>query len=599
MKQKFIYALKLLKKAFFSLFLIEIIYRFVANIIILPFCKLLFNLSLKITGLNYLSTTNFSAYIKNPINDIVAIIVLIILTLYTILEMSLIIMILNQVDNNKELDIIDLIKQSSKKITRVLKPKNWSLIILILILTPFAQFGKFSTLVTEIKIPWFIVQVTNSFPWNWITVILTVFLILYIFPRLLSIFYFIINGCDAKEATKRSLNLLLRNRDTDLEGFILFYIIVVVISGIASIGIDYLAGFFIEKIFSGYTENYLLVAVHNTNKYIVNFLLSGIGVFANYAYLFVLKSTKETKNTTNLVMTKEPDAHINNRFAFLVLFVGIFIVSVVMNIRYTYIVKNNIDDKNLYVSNTVSVVAHRGDSIDAPENTIPAFEKAIDLNVDYIELDVEETKDGVVVVTHDHNLKRRTGYDAYIWDLTYDEVEQLDASKGYKNYSDVKIPTLDEVLKLSKGKVKVLIELKMNNHDEDIASKVVDIIKDNDMIDNVIVQSTSYNQLTKVKNIDSNIKCCYIMTIAAGNYEELKDADSFAIETSYISKSSVNKAHKLGKQVFAWTVDQNSDMEKVLEAGVDGIITNKITDVKNKIIETDNIFVATYKAFLN
>src|SRR5574344_2308050 len=538
MKQKFIYALKLLKKAFFSLFLIEIIYRFVANIIILPFCKLLFNLSLKITGLNYLSTTNFSAYIKNPINDIVAIIVLIILTLYTILEMSLIIMILNQVDNNKELDIIDLIKQSSKKITRVLKPKNWSLIILILILTPFAQFGKFSTLVTEIKIPWFIVQVTNSFPWNWITVILTVFLILYIFPRLLSIFYFIINGCDAKEATKRSLNLLLRNRDTDLEGFILFYIIVVVISGIASIGIDYLAGFFIEKIFSGYTENYLLVAVHNTNKYIVNFLLSGIGVFANYAYLFVLKSTKETKNTTNLVMPKEPDAHINNRFAFLVLFVGIFIVSVVMNIRYTYIVKNNIDDKNLYVSNTVSVVAHRGDSIDAPENTIPAFEKAIDLNVDYIELDVEETKDGVV--------------------------------------------------KLSKGKVKVLIELKMNNHDEDIASKVVDIIKDNDMIDNVIVQSTSYNQLTKVKNIDSNIKCCYIMTIAAGNYEELKDADSFAIETSYISKSSVNKAHKLGKQVFAWTVDQNSDMEQVLEAGVDGIISNKITDVKNKIIETDN-----------
>ena len=131
--------------------------------------------------------------------------------------------------------------------------------------------------------------------------------------------------------------------------------------------------------------------------------------------------------------------------------------------------------------------------------------------------------------------------------MNYDEINKLNAGYQNSNYENTKIPTLDEVLKLSKGKIKVLIELKVDGHDKDIAKKTLEVIKDNNAEDDIMIQSTSYDELKKVKEINPNIKCGYIMTLALGNYKNLPDVDFFSLEMDSISSKDVKLAHKNGK----------------------------------------------------
>lgn len=183
--------------------------------------------------------------------------------------------------------------------------------------------------------------------------------------------------------------------------------------------------------------------------------------------------------------------------------------------------------------------------------------------------------------------------------MTYDEVEQLDAGLKFSHdYAGTKIPSLDKVIKFAKGKVKLLIELKVNGHNPDLAKDTLQVIKKNHAENDVMIQSLSYAELQKVKAIDPQMKCGYILPFAIGNYRHLDAADFFTIETTSITPDNIDNIHELGKQIYAWTVDKNSDIERVIDAGVDGIITDRIYDVKYKLKESDDIFRETYKAFL-
>ena len=109
----------------------------------------------------------------------------------------------------------------------------------------------------------------------------------------------------------------------------------------------------------------------------------------------------------------------------------------------------------------VEITAHRGDVSQAPENTIPAFKAAIESGADWIELDINQTKDGVLVVLHDENLMRVAGVPHKVRDLTYDEIRSLDVgSRLGPDFQGTSIPTLSEVLDYCRGKIKLNIEIK-------------------------------------------------------------------------------------------------------------------------------------------
>ena len=162
--------------------------------------------------------------------------------------------------------------------------------------------------------------------------------------------------------------------------------------------------------------------------------------------------------------------------------------------------RGTIPDKAIPDS-TVEVTAHRGGARIAPENTISAMEAAVNALADYAEIDVQETRDGEIVLLHDTNLSRVTGVDAKIWDLTYAEVSQLDAGiKFHKKFRGEKIPSLGEVLDYCRGKIRLNIELKYNGHNPDIVPKVVRLIEEHDFVDSCVITSMNYSFLEQVKD---------------------------------------------------------------------------------------------------
>ena len=207
------------------------------------------------------------------------------------------------------------------------------------------------------------------------------------------------------------------------------------------------------------------------------------------------------------------------------------------------------------------------------------------MGTDWIELDVQQTKDEKIIVLHDTNLKRTTGVDKNTWELTYAEVKELDAGSFFDSkFKNERIPLLEEVLEFAKNNnIKLNIELKPTGYEKDFEKSVVDLIKKYDFIDNCVVTSQVYSVLQNVKKYDKSVKTVYVMSLAYGNILELTDADSFSIEASSITKTLVNKLHNNNKEVYAWTVNTKDSISKMINLNVDNIITDNITLAKDTI----------------
>ena len=222
------------------------------------------------------------------------------------------------------------------------------------------------------------------------------------------------------------------------------------------------------------------------------------------------------------------------------------------------------------------VTAHRGYSAAAPENTLPAFQLAIDQGCEWAELEVQMTKDGVVMVTHDTSLRRCTGRNENIYDLTYHEVRKLDAGRWFgQKYTGAKVPTLEEVLDLCKGKIQLNIEIKPNAATPELEAETVRIIQEKGFEKDCVITSQSYETLCKAKELDPEIETGYILALGVGTYYDLPAADFFSVESTFITAGMVQQIHLRGKTISAWTINRQQDAEKLLQLGVDDLITDK------------------------
>ena len=227
---------------------------------------------------------------------------------------------------------------------------------------------------------------------------------------------------------------------------------------------------------------------------------------------------------------------------------------------------------------TPMIMAHRGYSAAAPENTLPAFKKCVDEDISAAELDVQMLKDGTIIVLHDDNLKRTTGVNKNVWEVTYNEIKDLDNGSFFsEEYAGTVIPTLDEVIKFAasgKDKLYLNIESKRTGHDEGIAKKVVDIIVANDYLDHCDITSQDYKTLEEVRQINPYVLTAYTSVIGIGNIETLDAADIISIQQTFATYENIDRIHRAGKHVFVWTVNEEDTMEKLVDLNVDAILTN-------------------------
>ena len=236
-------------------------------------------------------------------------------------------------------------------------------------------------------------------------------------------------------------------------------------------------------------------------------------------------------------------------------------------------------------SDYISVSAHRGGARKAPENTLSALEYAISSKSDFAEIDVQETKDGEVVLLHDNNLKRTTGLNANIWTLTYAELQQLDAGVRFnQSFRGEKIPTLEEAIEAARGKIQLNIEVKYNGHNPNLVRKVVRIIEEQEFTENCVLTSMNYKFLEQAKALNPEIRTGYTMNMTYGDLENMDGADFFPVKYTYITERFVEKVHALGKEVYAWTLNYQGDIQRMVNCKVDNIITDDPELVRQVIL---------------
>ena len=222
------------------------------------------------------------------------------------------------------------------------------------------------------------------------------------------------------------------------------------------------------------------------------------------------------------------------------------------------------------------ITAHRGSSVTAPENTIPAIEKAMEEMADSVEIDVQMTSDGVIVLGHDASLKRVAGVNRSIASMTFAQLEQLDVGSWFsKSYEGTRIPALSEVLELCSQKIGLNIEIKYVGKNSELPEKTAEMIKAYGMENQCVVTSTNLPYLRRVKAVLPEVRTGYIISAAYGNFYSSEDIDFISIRSGFVTSALMQNAHEQGKAVYAWTVNSKSELERLTLLGVDGIITDR------------------------
>jgi glycerophosphoryl diester phosphodiesterase len=222
---------------------------------------------------------------------------------------------------------------------------------------------------------------------------------------------------------------------------------------------------------------------------------------------------------------------------------------------------------------SAQVTAHRGHSLAAPENTLSAIRKAIESGADYVEVDVQQTADGVVVLLHDRDLKRVANVPRRISELRSDEVRQLDVGNWFgPSFAGERVPTLAEAIQLCRGRIKMNIELKFYGPDRRLAAAVAGVVREHDFEPDCLVTSFDSDALREAKRHDPLLRTGLIVAYALGDLSRLQ-VEALSVRADWLSDAVLRQARRRGQEVHVWTVNEARRMARLLQRGVDNIIT--------------------------
>ena len=241
-----------------------------------------------------------------------------------------------------------------------------------------------------------------------------------------------------------------------------------------------------------------------------------------------------------------------------------------------------------YTNQHIIREAHRGASLEFPENTLISFKEAIKKGTDRLELDVNMTSDNVLIIMHDKTLDRTTNGKGVVLETSFETIKKLDAG-SWKNakFKDEKVPTLKEVFELAKGKVLLNLDLK----DESVAIPMAKLAREMGMIDDIVITGTIPQSVTAIRSVEPTISMFYELITE----DVLKNPKEqvLAIRKAHLSGCLLNfkgvndifmkECKKHGIAVYVYDVLKEEDMKKMIEAGVDGMMTDNL-EVLNKVL---------------
>lgn len=559
--------------------LFELIYKLILLALGMPFITKLFSISMKMSDVSFLSLENLTKLLKNPFTIFSAIVMMFIVAFFSFVEISALIACFSNVRKGKKISISAMLITGLCAFLKAFRGLGIIRFFLFMLIIPLAQFTLSSGVFFAPLIPLMRSLLGVHRNWFYIAVYIAVQLgiIFLIVSRCYSIHYLMLTDTPFSKCSEKSRRVL-KGRSMKTAFSIVIWSLCILVG---TAFITFIISFFTVLVVKGFTKADTafytsLRALGYAGKvyYAISSFFAAPMILCCLTEKFYADTVEEKHNEIIVNPKKRLSKPVN-----VIVTLSLICLSIFLNFTFIQeLYKGNINI-GFGIFTTPQITAHRGFSRVAPENTKYAFIEAINVGADYIELDVQQSADGQVVVFHDKNISRTTDGVGELSGYTYEELMQFSNGGWFDSegtFSDSKIMLLSEVLELVGNDILFNIEIKDIGNTADTAKKVVAALEEYDLTDSCYVTSFDYSALKTVKNTNSEIKTGLITNAAsAAVYSKLKHIDAVSLNYLFVNRNIVSTAHKNGKKVFVWTVNKPTDMQQLLTMGVDNIITDR------------------------
>lgn len=480
-----------------------------------------------------------------------------------------------------------VIQKLNRKIGYFIHIQSVLFLLYFVLILPIASIGMSPGLAKNLYIPHFIIDELMLFQGGWILYFVAVALVVYLSLRLLFVVpYFVIDEKSTifqaiKKSWVHTRRKSIRNLVYLLAIVAIYGAALAVVTGVLLVPLMLLEWLLpiVAPVVAGITLSVLQLIVFISFGFLQ-------GVLANVMYRLAYDRTSEFPQVT-VEKSRLFDVK-GSKW----LYAGMGIALLVS------IVGNTISVTKVLYQPTTQIIAHRGYMAQGVENTIGSLRAAKKAKADFVEMDIQQTKDHQFVVIHDGNLSRLANRPDRVKDLTLAELQKIQVSSG--GFTDY-IPSFADYLAVAKEiDINLVVELKLyGSESDDMEEQFVAMLQEAGVTSDYVVQSLDESAIARVKELDPEIRTGYLVALNIGNLPETS-ADVVVIEEFSLNSRLLKQARAQGKGVAAWTVNQESLVRRAFALNIDGIITNepiKALEIR-EAFDQDRTFVQRVKELL-
>jgi len=572
-----------ISKNFNTLLMFELLYRVLGLVIIFPLTQLLFHLSIRLSGRAYITNATFLDYLLTPSTISILLVVMFMLSIYITIELIYLSIIFEYGHQNKKIKLKELFLTGLKKLYETVTAYRLRIIgpafLFFILVELFHVVGIAST----INLPKVILDQINSSIWLQVALgVLMVMIIILFTETAFHIHFYVIEKLPTKMTIQESRKLLKGKRLRMMFEFVLLNSALNAVLYVFYMLMILTIGWVVTLIKGQLFTLSIILSIFYSIYIIVGFLATITLIPINFAFIHSwfhrVKSSEVLIEPIDYEKIKISRNKMSHRFKYGTMVVLVVVFSI--NLVNVFTVLAN-PKSQIELFNVAEIVAHRGASLDAPENTIVSIELAIEQGADAIEIDVRETREGIPILFHDTTTSRTTDdqISRIVSNMTLEQIKELDVGSWFgSDFSGEQVPTLEEALLIIQGKARIFIELKVNT--ENINQTVIQLIELYDLSSDVIILSFNKQQLIQIKEINPEIETLLLLSSFYGDIDALikdKRIDNFGFsEKLFIDNPGyVDAIHQNSKKVYAYTVNNDQKISSVVNNDADGIITDR------------------------
>ncbi len=568
----------LLIKSFPQILVFELLYKLILSAFGAPLLNLLLRIAMNSAGVAYLSFENIVKLLLHPLTWVIFLAILLLVAFFSVIELSALTLCYSCRISQRKIKISDMLISGVRIFSKNIRMKDIPRLIGFVFIIPMIQltlssgifFAPLTPMVQRVS------TLFNPVLCVILAILVAILLLIFLSDRCYCIHFLMLTDYSFADSLKKSRQLLSDQKLRIFLGILWWSILLAAMAAI----VTFVPSFIVLLLRNGLSQpNEALLSALSILRYAGKIFAAVSSVIAAPVLMCFITSKffDDVKDSETLQFPKQEREKLPRS---LKIFLAISLSAVCIFLNFSYIkgiYRGNIGI-NLGVFSMPQLTAHRGYSYVAPENTYYSFEEAINIGTDYIELDVQQSSDGQLVVIHDSTLDRTTNGIGNVSDYSYSELSDLSAGSWFKkgDFSDAKIMLLSEVLEMADNNIMLNIEIKDSGDVKDTARKTAEMLDEYNFTDSCYVTSFSYPALETVKKTNKSIKTALIANIAStAVLSQLKYIDAISVNYLFVNQNTVTEAHKCGKDVFVWTVNSRDDIERMIDIGVDNIITDR------------------------